>query len=60
MATGSKGGKKLLPLGDRVAIKPAEETETMKGGLYIPDTAEAEKLIQGIVTAVGPRRTEKR
>ena len=59
MATGSKGGKhKVLPLGDRVAIRPAEETETMKGGLYIPDTAK-EKPIQGDVVAVGPGRTEK-
>jgi chaperonin GroES len=35
-----------------------EETETMKGGLYIPDTAK-EKPIQGDVIAVGPGRLEK-
>jgi chaperonin GroES len=58
MATGSKGKRKVLPLGDRVAIKPAEDSETMKGGLYIPDTAK-EKPIQGDVIAVGPGRTEK-
>jgi chaperonin GroES len=58
MATGSKSKLKLQPLGDRVAIKPAEETETMKGGLYIPDTAK-EKPIQGEVIAVGPGRVEK-
>ena len=33
-------------------MKPLEETETMKGGLYIPDTAK-EKPIQGEVIAVG-------
>lgn len=58
MATGSKSKRKVLPLGDRVAIKPSEESETMKGGLYIPDTAK-EKPIQGDVIAVGPGRTEK-
>jgi chaperonin GroES len=41
-----------------VAIRPLEETETMKGGLYIPDTAK-EKPIQGEVIAVGAGRLEK-
>ena len=49
---------KVHPLADRVAIRPMEETETMKGGLYIPDTAK-EKPIQGEVLAVGPGRREK-
>ncbi|HXF95084.1 MAG TPA: co-chaperone GroES [Gemmatimonadales bacterium] len=49
---------KIFPLADRVVIKPLEETETMKGGLYIPDTAK-EKPIQGEVIAVGPGRREK-
>jgi len=39
-------------------IRPLEETETMKGGLYIPDTAK-EKPIQGEIVAVGPGRREK-
>jgi chaperonin GroES len=30
---------KVAPLADRVVIKPSEETEQMRGGLYIPDTA---------------------
>jgi chaperonin GroES len=60
MATGtaSKTKFKIFPLADRVAIKPLEETETMKGGLYIPDTAK-EKPIQGEVIAVGTGRREK-
>src|SRR6266540_6472039 len=60
MATATKTSQKykVYPLADRVAIKPLEETETMKGGLYIPDTAK-EKPIQGEVTAVGPGRREK-
>jgi chaperonin GroES len=57
-ATASKTKFKIFPLADRVAIKPLEETETMKGGLYIPDTAK-EKPIQGEVIAVGPGRREK-
>lgn len=58
MATATKAKLKVLPLADRVAIRPMEETETMKGGLYIPDTAK-EKPIQGDVIAVGPGRREK-
>jgi chaperonin GroES len=58
MATATKTKLKVFPLADRVAIRPMEETETMKGGLYIPDTAK-EKPIQGDVIAVGPGRTEK-
>jgi chaperonin GroES len=49
----------IKPLADRVVIEPAEETEEMRGGLYIPDTAK-EKPQQGTVLAVGPgRRTEQ-
>jgi chaperonin GroES len=57
-ATKAKLKLKLSPLADRVAIRPMEETETMKGGLYIPDTAK-EKPIQGEIIAVGPGRQEK-
>ncbi|MGH7458540.1 MAG: co-chaperone GroES [Longimicrobiaceae bacterium] len=45
----------IKPLSDRVVIKALEETEQMKGGLYIPDTAK-EKPQQGKVIAVGPGR----
>jgi chaperonin GroES len=48
---------KVAPLSDRVVVKATEETETMRGGLYIPDTAK-EKPMQGEVIAVGPGRTE--
>ena len=58
MATATKTKLKVYPLSDRVAIRPMEETATMKGGLYIPDTAK-EKPIQGDVIAVGPGRREK-
>ena len=58
MATVTKTKLKIFPLADRVAIRPTEETEQRKGGLYIPDTAK-EKPIQGEVIAVGPGRMEK-
>jgi chaperonin GroES len=48
---------KVKPLADRVVIKALEETEQMRGGLYIPDTAK-EKPQQGEVIAVGPGRFE--
>ena len=44
---------KIQPLSDRVVIQALEETEEMRGGLYIPDTAK-EKPQQGEVVAVGP------
>ena len=56
MAT--KTGSKVQPLADRVVVKALEETEQMRGGLYIPDTAK-EKPQQGEVVAVGPGRYEK-
>jgi len=60
MASGAstKAKLKIYPLADRVAIRPLEETATMKGGLYIPDTAK-EKPIQGELIAVGVGRREK-
>ena len=58
MATATKTKLNVFPLADRVAIRPLEETEEMRGGLYIPDTAK-EKPIQGRVIAVGPGRLEK-
>ncbi len=36
----------LKPLGDRVLVEPAEEKETKKGGIIIPDTAK-EKPTEG-------------
>lgn len=45
----------IQPLADRVVVRPLEETEQMKGGLYIPDTAK-EKPQEGEILAVGPGR----
>jgi chaperonin GroES len=48
---------KVKPLADRVVVKALEDTEQMRGGLYIPDTAK-EKPQQGEVIAVGPGKFE--
>ena len=58
MATKSEAALKVSPLADRVVVKALEETESMRGGLYIPDTAK-EKPQQGEIVAVGPGRYEK-
>jgi chaperonin GroES len=57
-STKAKPKLKITPLEDRVVVMPDEELETMRGGLYIPDTAK-EKPTQGEVLAVGPGRVEK-
>ncbi|HET8623841.1 MAG TPA: co-chaperone GroES [Gemmatimonadales bacterium] len=56
-ATKAKPKIKIHPLEDRVVILPAEETESMRGALYIPDTAK-EKPTRGEVIAVGPGRLD--
>lgn len=58
MATKSDAAVKVQPLADRVVVKATEETEQMRGGLYIPDTAK-EKPQQGEIVAVGPGRFEE-
>ena len=50
---GKKAATRIQPLADRVVVKALEESEQMRGGLYIPDTAK-EKPSQGEVVAVGP------
>jgi chaperonin GroES len=57
MATKSATGVKISPLSDRVVVKSTEETEQMRGGLYIPDTAK-EKPQQGEIIAAGPGKYE--
>jgi chaperonin GroES len=54
----TQSAAKVAPLADRVVVKPLEEAEQMRGGLYIPDSAK-EKPQQGEVVAVGPGRYEK-
>ncbi|HEU0142870.1 MAG: co-chaperone GroES [Bryobacteraceae bacterium] len=42
----------IRPLYDRIVVKRIEETETVQGGIIIPDTAK-EKPQEGEVVAVG-------
>ena len=49
---------KIRPLGDRVLVKPIEETEVKKGGIIIPDTAK-EKPQEGEVVAVGTGKRDE-
>ena len=50
--------KKLsfMPLGDRVLVKPEEKTGEKKlaSGIIIPESADKEKLLTGVVVAAGP------
>ena len=57
MAPKSATTTKVNPLADRVVVRALEETEQMRGGLYIPDTAK-EKPQQGEIIAVGPGKYE--
>ncbi len=59
MAINTEVGAKVKPLADRVVVKALEESEQMRGGLYIPDTAK-EKPQQGEVVAVGPGKFDER
>ena len=57
MATATKSKTKLVPLGDRLVIKPLVQEEMLESGLVIPDTAK-EKPQQGEVLAAGPGRLD--
>jgi len=57
MATATKSKTKLVPLGDRLVIKPVVQEEVLASGLVIPDTAK-EKPQQGEVIAAGPGRID--
>jgi chaperonin GroES len=52
----SKGKVKIMPLGDRVLVRPfsEEEGEKTASGIYIPETAkEKGKFVKGEVVAAG-------
>jgi len=60
-----RGGKnkgvhtmKVRPLADRLLVKREEPSETVRGGIIIPDTAK-EKPQEGKVVAVGPGRLDE-
>lgn len=47
--------KKLVPMGDRMVVKPIEQTEQMYGNIIIADMGK-ERPEMGEVIAVGPGR----
>ena len=47
-------GIDVVPLADRVIVKPLSREEITKGGIVLPDTVTAEKPQEGEVVAVGP------
>ena len=52
--------KRLVPLFDRVLIQRAEAVTKTKGGIVLPEKAQA-KVLQGTVVAIGPgQRNEVR
>ena len=53
----SGGSTKLVPLHDRIVIRPTVQEEVLASGIVIPDTAK-EKPQQGDVIAVGPGRLD--
>ncbi|MCF6285912.1 MAG: co-chaperone GroES [Candidatus Hydrogenedentes bacterium] len=48
---------KVRPLADRILVIREEASETVRGGIIIPDTAK-EKPQEGKVVAVGPGRVD--
>ena len=47
----------IKPLGDRVLVEALEETETVKGGIVIPDSAK-EKPQEAKIVALGTGKTD--
>ena len=43
----------VIPLEDRVLVKPAEQAEKTESGIYLPESSK-ERPVQGKVVAVGP------
>ena len=48
---------KIRPLADRILVKREEPSETVRGGINIPDTAK-EKPQEGKVICVGPGKLD--
>ena len=48
----------IKPVGDRILLQPVEESESIKGGIIIPDTAK-EKPQNAKVMALGSGKKDK-
>jgi chaperonin GroES len=49
---------KLIPLADKLVLRPIVQEEVLSSGIVIPDTAK-EKPNQGEVIAIGPGRKDE-
>jgi len=49
---------RIRPLADRVVIKPADREEKTKGGIFLPDTANKERPMEGTILAVSEGRLD--
>src|SRR5258708_28133250 len=59
---GAKNSAGVMPLGDRVLLKPLTPEEagnTTSFGIIIPETVDKEKPEQGTVIAVGPGKRDE-
>jgi chaperonin GroES len=62
MAKGKKVASDIVPLGERVLIKPLSEEELSKkspSGIIIPETVDREKTDRGTVMAVGEGKRDE-
>ena len=55
MTTIIRTATQIHPMSDRVVIRPAQQEEMTKSGIFLPDTAK-ERPQEGEVVAVGPGR----
>ena len=55
MTTSIKLATQVVPMADRVVIRPTKQEETTKSGIFLPDTVQ-ERPQEGEVIAVGPGR----
>ena len=55
MTTSIKSATQIKPLADRIVVRPNEQEETTKGGIFLPDTAR-DRPQEGEVVAAGPGR----
>ena len=63
MAKKDKAKSDIVPLGDKVLIKPLSEEEMGKkspAGIIIPETVDRERTDRGKVIAVGPGKLDER
>ena len=50
----------LKPLNDHLFIEPVAEEKMTKSGIVLPESAEKEKPIKGIVVAAGPGKMDEK